>query len=233
MNFLRKNWYYLGALLLVALAAALSFIWGEISTLRAMMLLSFMALLAHQFEEYAWPGGFPAVINLAVMPSGNKPDRYPLNRMTSLFVNVIFAYPFYLGSVIFCNQVWLGLGLVLFGMFQLGFHGIQINKKMQSIYNPGLFTAIVLFWPIGIYYMWYVADQNLSAWWMWPVGGAIAFAATFFGVYLPITHWFKDENSCYPFSPQEMARFRVEQKMNHLASNQQLVATPSSYSQGS
>lgn len=163
MNFLRKNWYYLGALLLVALAAALSFIWGEISTLRAMMLLSFMALLAHQFEEYAWPGGFPAVINLAVMPSGNKPDRYPLNRMTSLFVNVIFAYPFYLGSVLFCNQVWLGLGLVLFGMFQLGFHGIQINKKMQSIYNPGLFTAIVLFWPIGIYYMWYVADQNLSA----------------------------------------------------------------------
>jgi Protein of unknown function with HXXEE motif len=213
MSFIRKNWYYLGGVLLVALAAVLAIFWSDISMLRRLMLMSFMALLVHQFEEYAWPGGFPAVMNIAWMPGGDRPDRSPLNRKGALFVNVFFAYPFYILPIILPKLIWLGLAQVLFGMAQLGVHGILINKKLHAIYNPGLFAVVFLHWPIGIYYIWYVIVNGLVQWWMWPVALVILGAAAFVGVNLPVTRWFKDENSPYPFGENEMARFRVREKM--------------------
>jgi len=74
MGFIRKNWYYLGAILFVALAFCVGF-WGdEIAPLRKILLLSFMALLVQQFEEYAFPGGFSAVFT-AVNPQPIKSAR--------------------------------------------------------------------------------------------------------------------------------------------------------------
>ena len=96
MNFLRKNWYYLGGVLFVALAFCVGFWGNHIGPLRKILLLSFMALLVHQFEEYAVPGGFPAVFNIGWQREKEAPDRYPLNRMSCLCVNVFAAYPFYL-----------------------------------------------------------------------------------------------------------------------------------------
>jgi hypothetical protein len=214
MNFTRRNWYYIGGVIFVALAVVLGFFWNDFSMLRRLMLISFMALLVHQFEEYAWPGGFPAVMNIAWQPSGDRADRSPLNRNSALFVNVLFAYPFYILPIIFPALIWLGLAQVLFGMAQFGVHGILINKKMHSLYNPGLFAVVFLHWPIGIYYIWYVVANSLVQWWMWPVAVVILGAVAFLGVNMPAEKWFKDQNSPYPFSEKEMARFRVQEKMD-------------------
>jgi hypothetical protein len=46
--------------------------------LRKLMLMSFIAILIHQFEEYGFPGGEPAIANMVMQPS-DTPDRYPLN----------------------------------------------------------------------------------------------------------------------------------------------------------
>lgn len=92
MNFIRRNWYYIGGVLFVALAVVLTIIWNDISILRRLMLMSFMALLVHQFEEYVWPGGFPSIMNIAWQPDQGQPDRCPLNRNGALFVNVGVAY---------------------------------------------------------------------------------------------------------------------------------------------
>lgn len=216
MNYMRKNWYYLGGIIIIVLAALLVIIWNNFGMLQRLMIISFMALLAHQFEEYAWPGGFPAIMNIAWMPSGEMPNRYPLNRNSALIVNVFFAYPFYILPIIFPNLIWLGLAQVLFGMAQLGVHGILINKKMRSIYNPGLFAVVFLHWPIGIYYIWYVIVNGLVQWWMWPVAVVILCAMAFFGVNLPVNKWFKDKNSPYPFSDEELARFHIREKMKKL-----------------
>jgi len=215
MDFMRKNWYYVGGVLLVVLAVALAILWNEITMLQRLLLMSFMALLVHQFEEYGWPGGFPAVMNIAWRPSGDKPDRYPENRQSALFVNVIFAYPFYILPIIFPNLIWLGLASMLFGMAQFVVHGILINKKMHSIYNPGLFAVVFLHWPIGIYYIWYVSVNGLIQFWMWLVAIVYAAAAAFFGVNMVLKH-FADKNSPYPFSEKEMARFHVLEKMERL-----------------
>ncbi len=217
MNFMRQKWYYVGGVLFVALAVVLMIVWKDISVLQRLLLMSFMALLAHQFEEYALPGGFPPVFNIAFQPrAGGTPDHYPLNRRSALFVNVFFAYPFYLLAVFFPNLIWLGLAQVLFGMLQLAIHGVLINRKMHSLYNPGLFTVVFLHWPIGIYYIWYVSVNGLVQGWMWPVAIVIVAAAAFFGVNMPVTHWFLDKDSPYAFSAKEMTRFHVKEKMERL-----------------
>ena len=216
MNFLRKNWYYVGGGLFIVLAIGLALFWNDMSMLQRLMLMSFMALQAHQFEEYARPGGFPAIMNYAVQPGGDKADRFPLNRMSALFVNWIFAYPFYILPILFPDLIWLGLAVVFFGMAQFGFHGILVNRKMHSVYNPGLFTVVFLFWPIGLYYIWFVVVNGLTQWWIWPVAVVILGAAAFFGIYMPESH-FKDENSPYPFDQAEMERFHVREKLEKLS----------------
>ena len=217
MGFMRRNWYYVGGVLFVALAVVLVVFWNDMSMLRRLLLISFMALLFHQFEEYAWPGGFPAVMNIAWKPSREgAPDRYPLNQQSSLFVNVIFAYPAYIVTIIFPNLIWMGLAQILFGMAQFGIHGIAINRKMRSIYNPGLFAVVFLHWPIGIYYIWYIYAHGLVQWWTWPVALSLVGAAAFLGLMMPVFRWFADENSPYPFSKNTMARFHVQDKMERL-----------------
>ena len=216
MNFIRRNWYYIGGVLFVVLVVVLTIIWNDISILRRLMLMSFMALLVHQFEEYAWPGGFPAIMNIAWQPDQGLPDRCPLNRNSALFVNIGVAYPFYILPIIFPTLIWLGLAVVLFGMMQFVAHGIMVSRKLHTLYNPGLFAVVFLHWPIGIYYIWYVVVNSLVQWWMWPAAVLILAAVAFFGVNMPVNHWFKDSNSPYPFSVNEMARFHVPEKLERL-----------------
>ena len=215
MNFLRKNWYYLGGVLCLALAVVVGFWGNHIAPLRNILLLSFMALLVHQFEEYAYPGGFPPVFNIGWQREKEAPDRYPLNRMSCLCVNVLAAYPFYLFPV-FPNLIWLGLAQILFGVVgQLIAHGIVINLKLHSFYNPGLVSVLLLHVPIGVYYIRYVYAHGLIQPWDWVAGIACTVLAALLVVGLPV--WlFLDKNSPYPFDPQEMARFHVREKLEKL-----------------
>jgi len=214
MSFWRRNWYYVGGGLFILLAVALAAAWGHLSILRRLLLMSFMALLVHQFEEYAWPGGFPAVFNIAWHPGGTGlPDHYPLNRRSAFFVNVVFAYPYYVLPILLPNQVWMGLAQVGFGMAQLGVHGVIINRKMHSVYNPGLFVVVFLHWPIGVYYIWYVITNGLAFWWTWPAAAVWLIAGAFMGVGMPVTRWFADRDSPDGFSAGEMARFHVRERM--------------------
>ena len=218
MNFLRKNWYHLGAVLFLALAVVVVFWGGQMAPLRRILLLSFMALLVHQFEEYAYPGGFPPVFNIGWHREIETPDRYPLNRMSCLFVNVFAAYPFYLLPVFFPDLIWLGLAQMLFGMVgQLIVHGIVINHKLHSFYNPGLGAVVFLHVPIGVYYIRYVYAHGLIRLWDWVAAIACTGLAALLIVALPV-RLLQDRNSPYPFDPQEMARFHVREKLEKLAS---------------
>ena len=91
-----------------SLPSARSFVWQRL------LLLNFVVLLVHQFEEYAWPGGFPATMNTVLQPSPT-PDHYKLNQNSATAVNVLAAYGFYLIAVFFPTVIWLGLAPVLFG----------------------------------------------------------------------------------------------------------------------
>src|SRR4051812_27106017 len=171
MTFFRRHWYEVGAVVAIGAAVGLALAWPDLGVLQRLFLLNFIALLVHQYEEYGWPGGEPALMNMVIQPSPT-PDRYPLNQNSAMAVNVLAAYGFYLAPVFFPTAIWLGLAPVLFGMLQFVVHGVVTNVKLRSVYNPGLAAVALGHIPVGICYLWYVHTQGLAGAWDWVAGVA-------------------------------------------------------------
>jgi hypothetical protein len=216
MKFYRNNWYYIGGIYFVILSFILG-LWGynHVSHIQLILIYSFMALLVHQFEEYALPGGFPAIMNSVLSREKEQPDRYPLNKNSCFIVNVVLGYTFYLSAVIFPDAIWLGLTQVLFGMLQFLIHGIVINVRMKTFYNPGLAAVIFLHFPVGIYYIWYVVSNGLitTADYIW--GFIAVIIAAILIVALPV-RVLANRNTKYPFTEDEMERFHVREKLGRV-----------------
>jgi len=209
MKYYRRHWYRIGGILFVALAFFMGF-WGrEFNQIRGILIYSFMALLVHQFEEYADPGGFPGIFNIAVLGQRQVPERYPLNTNQVLMTNVFLAYTFYIAAIAWPGLIWLGIPQVLFGMLQLIVHGIVINVKLKSLYNPGLASVVFLHWPIGIYYIHYVVTKHLASTGDFVFGSIATVIAAFVTVILPMK-LLGSKTSPYPFSEAEMYGFAKE-----------------------
>ena len=215
MSYYVRNWYNVGLAIFIALAFFIGF-WGDlIDPLQRILTLSFMALLIHQFEEYGVPGGFPAIMNMVWQEEKEVPDRFPLNRRTAFIVNIIVAYPMYILAIIFPALIWYGIATMLFGIAQFLIHGIWINIKMKSFYNPGQGAVILLHIPVGIYYFWYITVNGLVQPWDWIVGLICLPILAAVGVALPVRA-LQNKESPHAFSDIEMKRFNVAEKMNRL-----------------
>ena len=213
LKYLRRHWHDIGLISAVVAGACLLFAWNEIVVLQKLLLLNFIAVLIHQFEEYSWPGGFPAVANMVLMPSA-KPDRYPLNQNSSMVANLIFAYGFFLLPVFFPDVIWLGLAPVLVGsVLQFISHAIYTNIKLKSFYNPGVAATVFGHIPIGGIYLYSIVANNLVNVWDWLF--AVVYVAVFmFLVFFLIEQkLLGDKNSPYPFDQDEMKRFDIEKKL--------------------
>jgi hypothetical protein len=194
-------------------AASLIIAWNDLAFLQKLLLLNFIVVLLHQFEEYSWPGGFPAVSNI-VLFSSETPDRYPLNQNSSMVANVSFAYGFYLVPVFFPNLLWFGLAPILVGVvIQFIGHVIYVNLKLRTLYSPGVATTVFGHVPIGITYLYYVSSNHLVHSWDWLIAVVymIGFVLLNFGVLETIL--LGDRNSPYPFGQDEMNRFDIEKKL--------------------
>lgn len=224
LKFLRRHWHELGLLPAIGAGLYLAWDWAELAVLPRLLLLNFIVVLLHQLEEYRWPGGFPAVANLVLLRSAT-PDRYPVNQHSAMVANLLFAYGFYLLPVFRPDVIWLGLGPVLIGaVVQLVGHGIVINAKLRSLYNPGLATTVLGHVPVGgayVYQLWANGSATL-----WDGALAVAYAVSFmllnFGV-LEI-RILGDRNSPYPFDEDEMRRGGIVEKFTALRQHTEPVA---------
>ena len=212
MKWYRNNWFYVGAVLFMIQAFILIFCGSNMDLLTKIMILSFMALNVHQFEEYAFPGGFPMVMNMAFMGETEVPDRYPLNKKSAFVCNVGFMYPVYILGIIFSNQLWLGLAIVLMGVAQIFVHGIAFNKKMGTVYNPGMASIIFLFVPLCVIYIWHVVANYDLLWWHWAVAIILQPALGMGCLMMPIQKM-KDKNSPDIWTDKEVAKFDVAEKL--------------------
>ena len=210
IEYWRHHWYYIGAILFVALTFLLVFGLLPLSHVQVILLASFMAMLVHQFEEYAWPGGFPSMANIALSGEREAPDRYPFNANQCFISNVFLTYAFYLSAVLFPDVIWLGLAQVMLGMLQILAHGLAANIKLKSFYNPGLGATVFLQWPIGIAYIAYVSQAGLATPLTYMLGfiGAIAAALALFGI--PVMTM-RNRGTNYPFYEREMYGFAEEE----------------------
>lgn len=218
MNFLRRHWYTVGLVVAVAAILVLIMAWGSLSVVQRLLLANFAALLLHQFEEYGWPGGEPAIMNM-VLQSSSTPERYPLNQNAAMIVNVLIAYGAYLLPVFFPHLIWLGLAPMLFGIMQFLVHGIMTPIKFHRLYNPGLVAVILLHFPLGFYYLYYIQANGLVSLWDWVIGIVYLFLLAFVCVNKLTYSWLADKNSPYPFAKAEMERFSVQQKLAKRATN--------------
>ena len=213
LKFLRRHWHDIGLFSAIITAAYLLFTWNSTILLQKLLILNFIAVLLHQFEEYSWPGGFPAIANMAMMPS-EKPDRYPLNQNSSMVANLIFAYAFFLLPVFFPNMIWLGLGPVLVGaILQFIGHVIYVNIKLRSFYSPGVAATVFGHVPIGVIYIHHIVVNNMINMWGWLLAVVYMTVFMFFDFYVNEQKLLGGKNSPYPFDQDEMKRFDIEKKL--------------------
>ncbi len=213
LKFLRRYWSTIGLFSAMVAGTYLISAWNEIVLLQKLLILNFIVVLLHQFEEYSWPGGFPVVANMVMMPS-KKPDRYPLNQNSSMVANLIFAYGFYLLPVFFPNVIWLGLATILIGAIAQFFgHAIFVNIKLKSLWSPGVFTDVFGWIPIGAVYIWYILENNLVD--LWILLLAVVWAAVFMYLNFMVIEQklLGDKNSPYPFDKDQMERGGVKKKL--------------------
>lgn len=173
---------------------------------------SFIAMLIHQFEEYRFPGGEPAIMNI-IMQGSRKPDRYPLNQFSAMLTNCLFSYIVYLLPFFLYKSIWLGIAPMLMGIMQFGVHGIMTNRKMKSLYNPGLGAVCCLHIPIGVYYFWFITANHLASPAAWIAGIIYTLLATALILGTLTYIILPDENTKWAFEPEEMNRFQVAEKI--------------------
>jgi len=215
MNTIRRNWYNIGLVVAIGTIIYFHFAWQNMSLLQRLLLLNFAALLLHQFEEYGWPGGEPAIMNMVLRPS-STPNRYPLNQNSAMIINVVISYVIYFIPVFFPEVIWLGLAPVLLGLLQFIVHGIITNRKLRTFYNPGLGAVVLFHIPIGLAYIYYIQAHHLVSAWDWLFAIVYAFLIAFIFLNKMTYTWLADKNSRFVFADAEMRRFNVKEKIERL-----------------
>ena len=81
-------------------------------------------------------------------------------------------------------------------------HGIVINRKLKTWYNPGLVAEMIGHVPTGIWYLIEIAGRHVARFWR---------SSTWLFFMGAIMQWIgfrvlADVNSPYPFTPEEMSR---------------------------
>ncbi|HEX5414128.1 MAG TPA: HXXEE domain-containing protein [Chloroflexota bacterium] len=196
MNFLRMHWFDLG-LALAVVAGGFILLTRPVG-LSLILWLSLMFLFVHQFEEYRYPGYFPGMVN-TVLYGSSEPDRYPLNANTSLVVNVVIGWLFYLAAAVLGDRaVWLGIATILVSVGNVIAHTVLFNLRGKTFYNPGMATALVLFLPLAVTFFAVVVQSHAASTADWLIGVVLGLMLNYVGI-MKLIDWLKDEHTPYVF----------------------------------
>lgn len=217
MTFFRNRWYEIGGCILILLAIFLLVMRPDWSTIQYLLVFNFMALLAHQVEEYRFPGGASPVINRVVYDEKRLTDRYPGNTQSIMIVNSS-AWIIYVISIFLPHVYWFGLGVMFFSLFQILGHVLQMNIKLKTWYNPGMLTTIFLLFPIGVKYIQEVVSKNLINDWDWVLAILILLACIALTIVAPV-QLLKNKDTKYIISDWQMERFRKITQLANLKNN--------------
>jgi hypothetical protein len=211
----RRHWHDIGLAFALIAAVYLLLRWTDLDVLQRLVIANFIVVLLHQFEEYSWPGGFPAVANLVFMRLAGM-SRYfkPLNQLSSAVANVVFAYVFYLLPVFFPHVIWLGLATVLVGaVLQVIGHALVVNYQLRSLYSPGVATAVFGWIPLGVIYIYYVQRHGLADGWVWLAAIVYMAVAMTLIFYVIEQRLLGGDDPPYPFENDEMERFHIADQL--------------------
>jgi len=201
MNFMRLHWFDVG--IVFALITGAFVLLNKLNPVSLILWLSLISLFLHQFEEYRYPGYFPGMMN-TVMFSSKQPDRYPLNTNTAFIINVFIGWLSYLLAAFLGDRtLWLGIATILVSVGNFIAHTFLFNIKGKTFYNPGMFTAIVLFVPIAAYFGFLLVQSNLATPADWIAGIILGILFNIIGI-LKLIDWLKDEDTEYIFPKRSL-----------------------------
>jgi hypothetical protein len=201
MNFMRQHWFDVG--LAFAFFVSGFLLISKLNPLSLLLWVSLISLFIHQFEEYRYPGYFPTMMN-TVMFSSKQPDRYPLNTNTAFIINVFVGWlSYFLAALLGEKALWLGIATILVSVGNFVAHTFIFNIKGKTWYNPGMFTAVLLFMPMAIYFFYWLIQGNLVTLADWILGIVLGVALNYVGI-LKLIEWIKDENTNYTFPKRFM-----------------------------
>lgn len=210
-----RYWPVVGGVLFAAMAILMGIFADAILVQQRLMIIFFMILTLHEFEEYVFPGGFPAANNIGLMNEPKDYGKYPLNELSAFIVNVVLAYPLYICGIVFYQHLWLCIFIAYFTMLQCIIHCIVINRKLRSWYSPGCLTALCVMLPYGIYFLTYIAHHCTFPTWYWwaPI---LCFPPTAAIMILAPIQLFKNRNTKYGFADYEATHFSVRKGIARL-----------------
>jgi hypothetical protein len=160
MNFARQHWFDIG--IVISLAIIIVIGTHLQYSLHDIIWLNFAALLLHQFEEYRFPGGFPQKLNTVFFKSDTM-NSYPLNTNTALVINVVLGWCSYLlAALLLSNALWLCIATIMISLGNFFAHTILFNVRYKSFYNPGMFTAVVLFLPLCVCFFEFICIHHMA-----------------------------------------------------------------------
>lgn len=217
-KFYRRYWAAIGGGLFVALAFFIG-LWGQnLPDLQRFMVLMFMALLFHQFEEYIFPGGFPAAANIGLFGEKQDYGKYPLNEMSALTVNVFCAYPIYIAGI-FCYQwIWYDIFIAYFTMAQFFMHCFKLNLVLKSWYSPGCLSACTVMPIMGVWFLVYLAGNYTFPSYYWWAPICVFPVVAFLTILLPILS-FRRRDTPYGFASHQADEFAVRHGIASLFRN--------------
>ncbi|HTX96283.1 MAG TPA: HXXEE domain-containing protein [Mycobacterium sp.] len=202
----RTHWPRVGAVLGMAVGGAATLAARkQLTNLRALSVINFIALLVHQYEEYEDPGYFPGQFNRGIF-KGDQPRNYPLNTNTAMCINTAVAYPFYIAPILFPRAKWLGLPPVLFGISQSVGHGVVFPRIANARYSPGFLASILLHVPIGFAYIRALRRRGPVGRSTWLRSLAVTVIFAVLGVAGP-NFLGRDRNSPYAFTAKQMGNY--------------------------
>jgi hypothetical protein len=152
MRFMERHWFDVGGVLGIVLAIWLAFTGSTMSNLTLLLWLSLLSLLAHQVEEWRWPGWFPGMLNVVLFRS-KDPWRFPLNIRSGLVVNVVVGWLGYLLAALLAERaLWLALATILVSLGNCVLHLLLVPIRGRMPYNPGMVTSLLFFLPLVVWF---------------------------------------------------------------------------------
>jgi hypothetical protein len=149
---MERHWFDVGGVLGIVLAIWLAFTGSTMSTLTLLLWLSLLSLLAHQVEEWRWPGWFPGMLNVVLFRS-KDPWRFPLNIRSGLVVNVVVGWLGYLLAALLAERaLWLALATILVSLGNCVLHLLLVPIRGRMPYNPGMVTSLLFFLPLVVWF---------------------------------------------------------------------------------
>lgn len=203
MNFLRRHWYDVGGFLSIVVLAHVLIHQDKLTNYQLILWSNLIALFLHQLEEYRIAGTFPGMINTVLFHS-TKPDRYPLNTNTALFVNVVVGWTIYFFAAFFAEKaIWLGIAAILVSIGNTIAHTIVFNIKGKSVYNAGIITSCLLFIPCSYFFFRVIQTEHLATGRDYWIGIPLGIIINVFGV-LKTIDWMADRDTKYVFDKRNL-----------------------------